>query len=435
MSNAYPENLRYVVARLNGTSTNLFRLQTVNQTNAAQGGIIQVNLPTNSIINMRSLTMAFTGTPSKQNAGAGDFVGFPANISSVIDRVEVLCGGVSLQQGFVQWNTASNIKKRLMNKRNRQDTDDKCLMGSYPVDIAAADQPATQYMLDTWECGFLNELAPVFLDTSILPEITVRLYLANGNVMRCNNAKPPAMTAGFDLSNIYFTCEAVTVGDGIYDLSLQEQMSAAGFLEIAYKNYYSFTNSYTSAATGLTSSSRFSVASQSIDAVYSILRPSSGDDSYSSGNQQEITMNNVLGPDKVSKYFNTTSAGIGSWQYTVNNSFIPQYQETPLGALHLVSVAKQDSFDRDRGTLATASSQWLENYCVFCVRLCHAGQLQEIRKISGFDSRGVNAVMNFNTVGSASGVTPIDGNVEVYTLVETTATLRVGLGRSIEVIN
>ncbi len=430
MSN-YPKNLRYAVQRMSGNNTNVFRLQTQNQTSAANGQIITVNLPTNSVLNMRSFSAHFDCAVSNTGNPGTKYVGLPANISSLISRVEVLCGGTQLQQGILQYNTASTIKKRLFNKRNKQDTDDKVLAGSYPVDITAADQPPGAFILDEW-LGFLNELAPQFLDTGVIPEIQVRIYLAGPEVLRVNGVKDGAQTLGFNLSNIYFTIESCSIGDGVYDLALQEQMNAAGFLEVAYRNYYSFTNGFSSAAAGLNSSSRFSVAAQSVNGIYSVLRNTTGDNSYSNGLQAEQTMADALGPQTVSQYFNMTSAGIGEWRYQVNNVQVPQYGATPLDALHLVGVAKDDIHKNNRGCLVTTDSQWLNNYFVMAIRLCHAGDLEDIRRLSGYDSRGTNAIMTLDTKGTAGG---INGTAEVYTLVSTTATLRVGLGRSIEVIN
>ena len=430
MSN-YPKNLRYAVQRMSGNNTNVFRLQTQNQTSAANGQIITVNLPTNSVLNMKSFSAHFNCAVSNTGNPGTKFCGLPANISSLISRVEVLCGGTQLQQGILQYNTASTIKKRLFNKRNKQETDDKVLAGSYPVDIAAGDQPAGAFILDEW-LGFLNELAPQFLDTGVLPEIQVRIYLAGPEVLRVSGVKAVGQTLGFNLSDIYFTIESCSIGDGVYDLALQEQMNAAGFLEVAYKNYYSFTNGFSSAAGGLNSSSRFSVAAQSVDAIYSVLRNTTGDNSYSNGLQAEQTMATAIGPQTVSQYFNMTSAGIGEWRYQVNNVQVPQYGATPLDALHLVGVAKDDIHKNNRGSLVTTGSQWLNNYFVMCIRLCHCGDLEDIRRLSGYDSRGTNAIMTLDTKGTAGGIA---GTAEVYTLVSTTATLRVGLGRSIEVIN
>jgi hypothetical protein len=429
MSN-YPRNLRYSLRRLSGYSTNIFKLQTQNATNAANGQIITVNLPTNSVLNMRSLAMHFNAAIT--NSSGAVFAGFPANMASVIDRIEILVGGVQVAQGHLSYGTAATIKKRLFNKRNKQETDDKVLQGSYPVDITAADQPPGNFIIDEWQ-GFLNELEPQFLDSGIIPSVQLRIYLAGTNILRLSAAKAGGQTLGFDLTNIYFTIETASISDGLYDISIQEQQSAAGFIEVAYKNYYSFTNGFSSAATGISSSSRFSVASQCVDAMYTIMRNTTGTESYQTGDQDQVAMTGAIGPNVVSKFFNMTSAGIGDWRYTVNNVQIPQYSATPLDALHLVGVAKDECHANDRGTLVTTDRQWLQNYWVACIRLCHAGDLEDIRVLSGLDTRGTNSINTFNT--RASGAGGINGTVEMYTLVETTSTMRIGLGRSIEIIN
>ena len=378
---------------------------------------------------MRSIAMHFNAAIT--NSSSTIFAGFPANMSSLIDRIEVLIGGTSVQAGILSINTASTIKKRLFNKINKQNSSDKVLQGSYPVDITAADQPAGSFIIDEWE-GFLNEIEPGLLDSGILPSIQVRIYLAGTNILRLSDVKAPAQTLGFTLSDIYFTCETISVADGLYDLALQQEISSRGYLEIAYRNYYSFTNGFSSSAQGISSSSRFSVSSQCIDAVYTIMRDTTGDDSYQTGDQKQITMTGALGPQQVSKYFNFTSAGIGDWRYTINNVQIPQYSATPLDALHLVGVAKDECHANDRGLLVTTDRQWLDNYWVACIRMCHPGTLEDLRNLAGYDSRGTSAVCNFVTRASGSG--GINGTVEFYTLVSTTATLRVGNGRSIEAI-
>ncbi len=432
MSN-YPRNLRYAVQRMAGNNCNTFKLQTQNATVASNGQIITINLPTNSVLNMRSLAMHFNAAVSNSNvAPATVFTGFPANMASLINRVEVLCGGTQLSMGSLQYNSLATIKKRLFNKINKQNSDDKVLQGSYPVSIVAADQPAGSFIIDEWQ-GILNELAPQFLDSGIIPSIQVRLYLSGAEVLRTNGQLAAGQTLGFTLSDIYFTIESSSIADGVYDLALQQQMESASFLEVAYKNYYTFTNGFSSAVGGISSSSRFSVAAQSVDALYTVMRNTTGDASYQTGKQDELTMANALGPQQVSRYFNFDSAGIGSWRYQVNNVQVPQYQARVLDALHLVSVAKDECMANDRGTLVTTDAQWRDNYWVACVRLCHAGDLEDIRRISGYDSRGTNAIMTFETIASGAG--GIAGSVEFFTVVETTSTLRIGMGRSIEVIN
>ena len=81
----YPRNLSYVVRRLSGYSRNTFRLSTLNQNSASNGNILTVDLPSNALVDLSTLTMFFTGTTTT-TAG---FANFSRNIESCIERVEV----------------------------------------------------------------------------------------------------------------------------------------------------------------------------------------------------------------------------------------------------------------------------------------------------------------------------------------------------------
>ena len=87
-----PSNVSYFLKRMAGYSTNTFRLQTLNQTSATASQIIEVRLPTNAIVDLKSLAM-YCDAACADNA-AGDHFKIPRwGISSLIRRVEVLAGG------------------------------------------------------------------------------------------------------------------------------------------------------------------------------------------------------------------------------------------------------------------------------------------------------------------------------------------------------
>ncbi len=430
MSN-YPKNLRYGLNRLSGYNTNLFKLQPTNITTVSNGGIVEVQLPSNAIINLHSLSMVFNTAIT--NSSSTVFAGFPANMDSVIDRMEVLVSGSSVVMGSLQYNTVATIKKRLFNKINKQNTDTKVLSGSYPVDISTADQQAGSFVIDQWY-SFLGESAPQFLDTSLLGQISVRLYLADSNILRLSAPKATGQTLSYTLSDIYFTCESISVSDGLYSLSVQQEIASNGFISVPYTNYFTFTNTQSSSTAGVGLNARFNVSSQSVDCLYSVMRNANSTDSYVTGDQAEIDMGGtVLGPDKVAKYFNFTSAGIGSFSYSVNNVEIPNFKMSPVQALSLTAVAKNDTNDNNRGGLVTSSSQALNNYWVACLRLCHAGDLEDPRIISGLDCRGTSSSCLFNTLAAGDG-NGINGNVEVFTVAQCSSTLRIGAGKSIEIV-
>ena len=78
----YTRNLSYMVKHLASFSRLNYKLQTLNTNTATNGNIITVDLPSNSIVDLRTLTMLFNGSTTT-TAG---FAGFSRNIESVIER-------------------------------------------------------------------------------------------------------------------------------------------------------------------------------------------------------------------------------------------------------------------------------------------------------------------------------------------------------------
>ena len=78
----YTKNLSYMVKHLTGFSRLNYKLQTLNTNTATNGNIITVDLPSNSMVDLRTLTMFFNGSTTT----TGGYANFSRNIESVIDR-------------------------------------------------------------------------------------------------------------------------------------------------------------------------------------------------------------------------------------------------------------------------------------------------------------------------------------------------------------
>ena len=62
-----PYSLAFGLQKLNGYSTNYFRLETTNLTKVGPYGVITLNLPVNSLINMKSLSLHCQGRANENN--------------------------------------------------------------------------------------------------------------------------------------------------------------------------------------------------------------------------------------------------------------------------------------------------------------------------------------------------------------------------------
>jgi hypothetical protein len=118
----------------------------------------------------------------------------------------------------------------------------------------------------------------VCLDSSILPTITLTLFLASDDVLSSvagiglnNSGGGTEITdngaggARWAMENIRLVVETFGLPDATYDGLVEGMMEQQGFLELSYKNIYSFENSHTG-------SSRVAVSSQSVDRVWCAFR-------------------------------------------------------------------------------------------------------------------------------------------------------------------
>ena len=94
----YPKHMAYFCKRLNGFSKNTVRLNTQSANTVNQNGVISITLPSNSIVDMKSLAMFFECLPSAIETAGGavaDAV-YPRFTTSLIERIQVSVGGVAV---------------------------------------------------------------------------------------------------------------------------------------------------------------------------------------------------------------------------------------------------------------------------------------------------------------------------------------------------
>lgn len=476
---SFNPNLTYFVERLQGVSTNTFRLESQNKIQASANDIVTFDLPSNAILNLRSFKVWCNANANHGSATAGARL---PPIADLVERVEVSVGGIVLAQGTNFVNVLREAKKSLQ----VDNCDSVCGHPEYVRRVSYIDgfgdgagaplaatgneayAPASGepvFCLDEWE-GFLGTADPKLLDTSLVPDIRVRLYLASNNVLTtskgvvigntgasafCGNNQANAVAnagtgaAAYRLKNIHATIEAIGLADQSYDKMLSAQMSAQGFLEIPYKSYQCFNDTHTG-------SSRFSVSTQSLDRVWLAWRnkdynsqiapicvnghklngafvdPTAGAGVTTTDiGLPQYDAGGVLDTNNErykSQYFNFTQPIAGTQlQLQLNGAYMPQFNAY-LSELYGMS---RNSLPGHRVSKNMSLDQYLNNYCVQCFRL-NMPDSEFSRLISGLDTRAVNLQGIVKSTTSAA----IEVNLMVFT--EQTECMRVGPGRSVEII-
>jgi hypothetical protein len=456
---SYSPSLSYFLDRLSGFSTNIFRLEPQNATSASPNQIVRVTLPSNALLNLRSFAFHFTATTS--SGAATSLARLPDGIESLIDRVEVSCGGVQLSAGANYYNVLCKAKKALMDKCSDPVLGHpEIVRATSYVDGAAkaANETYTgtssQFCIDSWE-GFLGSAEPKIMDSSLVPDIVVSIYLADVNVLAncagtalsgsgaADIVDDGASTVSYSLSNIHFTIECLGLQDATYDNMISSMIASKGFLEVPFKQYHSFQDVHSGQM-------RFSVATQSLDRIWAVQRDAEYNssvgarlirgykvsgafvDDTSGGTSADVDIGapefdigGVLDYNK-EKYTTANSnfpeATAGStYQFQLNGAYVPQFKAT----FEEMSQISQNSIlgrPQKSHSLFTMKS----NYAVQCLRL-NLPDSEFGRMISGLNTRSVSLNGYYNITG-LSGATPT-----VNLFCETTATLMIGSGRQLSV--
>ena len=453
---SFSPQLVYFLDRLSGFSTNVFRLEPQGSTNSGPNSITRITLPSNALLNTRSFKLHFLASTVAASSVGGRL---PADISTLVERVEISAGGVQLSQGTNFYNTLVNAKAALMGSRcdsvtghseivraNKFDGD---TVGTTAGDDEVYSGNGTPHVIDKWE-GFLGTCEPRILDASILPDLVVSIYWAPNTVLAsCKQntthnlfiAHPANGTeaAAYEIRNIHASIETVALADSVYDNMVAGMIASKGFVEIPFKQYFSFHNTHTG-------SSRFTVASQSLDRIWMAWRLGS--------------YNTLDAPHSVPGY--STAAGTDATNITAaslsdyggahgtgaTEKYITQYQRFKEpgakdalkyqlqlnGAMYPQYMAgTEDMYQITKNSLpgpvkyGLTKEQLLDSYFVQCVRL-NMPDSEMTRQLSGLDTRSVSLNGYVNTTGTLTD----DANLMIFA--ECSSSLRVGAGRQLEII-
>ena len=477
MSALSPE-LLYFSSRVSSFSTNVFRLETQNQSTATSNSIIAFDVPSNSIINLRSFKF-FANVNANGTAAQGGRLP-NGGLKSLIERVEVSMGGVVLSQGTNMTHVLSAAKRAIMEK-----PEDSVLGHPEMIRATSYVNPAdtysgtanendanTLYCCDEWE-GFLGTADPMLFDTSIAPMLRIRCYMATDNVLSSVNTSvlgdadtnfadastasvntgPPTNTTAvgspsYALSNIHATIECISLADMSYENMLSSQLQAQGELDVPYKAYYSFMDTHQG-------SSKFSVSASSLDRIwlawrgdnYNTVTPpitvgghkvagafvsaTAGAATSVDVGAPQYDVGGVLDTNKekyVGRYFNFSQpvpfGGTTAWkaQISLNSAYYPQFNA---GIEEWYGITK-NSLENPKNSRNMTLDQYRDNFCIQCARF-NMPNSEFSRTLSGIDTRATNLAGIVNTTS-----TSLNPNLSIF--VECTEVLKIGAGRSISVV-
>jgi len=449
---SYPDELQYFLSRLQNVSTNTFKLEPQGSNSASANKIIRISLPSNALLSTRSFKLHFSA--SVDGAGAGGRL--PANIASLVDRVEVACGGVQLSAGCNAVNVLQNAKNTLEGRavcpvlghpaivRQISYVDGATITTTNNEVLSTADG-AVQFAIENFE-GFLNSCEPRIIDSALVPDMVVSIYLADNSVLSSSAGvgldglgaeditDNGTATATWSMSNIHASIETIGYVDATYDNMIRMAVSSDDGLQVPFKQYISFQDT-------ITNSMRFSCATQSLDKIWVIHREDGfgvqkaprrveGYKKYDATNTEGgiagYDAGGVLDTNKeeyVGTYFNFPKPNLGAdtdkYQFSLNGSLVPQFQA---GWENMYAISKNAVGHSQKGK---GLNTMKKNCSVQAVRLNLPNS--SVRQICGLDTRGISLNGYYNMYGVSAPKT-----CNLYA--EMTSTLRIFAGRQLDVI-
>lgn len=458
---SYSPALTYFLDKLSGFSTNTFKLEPQNSTTASPNQIIRFTLPSNALLNLRSFALHFSASTS--STAAGSKARLPPNIASLIERVEVSAGGVQLSAGANYYNVLCAAKRALTDKmvdpvlgHPEMVREISYVDGATFANNEVYDSAKSVFCVKEWE-GFLGSCEPKIFDSSLVPDLVVSITLADTSVISNSAGVAIAGTAStgitvdgtagtvsYSLAHIHATIECMAMNDGVYDNMVSSMIASKGFLEIPFKQYYSFQDVHSGQM-------RWSVATQSLDRIWVVHRDTNYNVSVAprsmAGYKQagafvsaaagEATAVDVGAPQYdvggtldynkeklVTSALNFPEAGSSPetnlYQFQLNGAYIPQFRAS-FEEMYQITMNSLPMKSQGLVSLATMKA----NQSVQCLRL-NLPESEHSRLISGLNTRSVSLNGYYNIFN-------VTGTPTVNLFAETTSTLLIGSGRQLSV--
>jgi hypothetical protein len=474
MSAGLPPNLTYFMQRLQGVSTSAFKIYPQNTGNQTANKIVRFELPSNSLMNLKSTRIFFNCTTAS-NGSEGARI--PNDTRSFIDRMAIYMGGVLVQNSFSNYNILVHAQKGLGADRCTDTTlthQEIPRLTSYHdgttiTNVESYTTPDVQLAITDF-LGFLGSAEPSIIDTGLFPQITIEITLADNVIIPSITAAADqtlatssttggiAATASgganYTLSEMTMQVEVLGMASSMLDEVVQQRISQVGYLSIPFKNYFSFSSTHST-------TSRFNINSASWDKLWVCWRAAAGASAAApqvvaghkiagafvspatiaatNGSAGAVTQDmgkpqydlggtyNTNSERYVARCFNFEEINANpttaptTFQLQINSANYPAYKLT-IPEVYALTMNSIDIYDKNR---MMSLDQYRKNFFVQCYRF-DLPESSYSRVASGLDSRSSSSQCAMVTENMTADTT-------CFMFCECTSELRVA-NRAIEVI-
>ena len=94
---SFPKNLAYNVKTLSGFSKTIVKMTPTPNSAVSAGQTLKVRLPSNALVDLRTLTLYYEGTCTNTGGTGTGFLRFPRLSSSIIDTLNIYVNGTLIE--------------------------------------------------------------------------------------------------------------------------------------------------------------------------------------------------------------------------------------------------------------------------------------------------------------------------------------------------
>lgn len=340
-----PDALKFYVNRLS-FSKNRVRLQALSSQRATVSSQIIVRLPSNTMVNLASLTMTggVRATLSNPEIPAEHGVALPTNYDfSFIETLSLIANGGIITQPFINYKLLGNAlndvygdNAKVFSRNGLQGSLPPCLRTPDRNQGGAAQDPEFNYQpfsINNW-ISATQTMAPSYISTNLLGDLELRLTMTDASIIATGSMESGAhvaglqQKAGWDMNNINFFIETAAVNSDMLTQAIQAKLQSGEPINVPFENVFSFSQTND----GSTFNQRFSVSSQSVNKIVAITQladdlngavfttNAAGDVNREPNARQYKYINGV--PSALRRnYARATQA-----QFSINNQYSPNYQ-------------------------------------------------------------------------------------------------------------
>ena len=428
-----PPALLNFANRLSGYSTNVVRLECQGAKTVGPNNQVRFTLPANALLNMKSFAVHGAAEATATNTRVARL---PPDLVSMFDRVEVSIGGVQLSAGCSHQNVLLAAQRALMGSDKGGNMGfthgEMCRNVSYRTGEVVGLVETHPFAVQGFG-GLLD--SEVVLDSSLVGDIVITLHTAPASIISVSNdsnsisnftSHNASGVGTYTLNNLFGTIEVMAISDPTYETLAKQLIAQKGYIEINFKNVHSSVQTHNGA-------SRFNVSTQSLDRIWCTFRDATAigpnlPPKQKTGYGFESQHPRIGGSDMflpAAFRFRRLQGNNVTMQFSLNGALYPQFPARVEDWMFLSnqSLPQGKIIERD----LTSSSYSLDCH-VLCARLNLPGS-EQARTVSGLDTRGISLVGQLMSTNDNAGQPS-----QCLIFSECTSSLRVGPGRTIEVI-